>query len=457
MRAILIIGRIEKGAVLGLSFLGLRRQALRALFLAALLLPPLARAAESDQREIARDDEIIELKRKLDVVVTELETLRTQVAAPEVPTALESQYGLGPAASKIYSVARGVSIGGYAEGFYRRSNAGSDDIWDMTRVVAYLGYKFNDWIVFNTELEFEHGSTENEGSVSVEFATLDFLLMPELNVRMGEVLIPMGIVNEFHEPPFYYSTFRPTPERVIIPSTWRENGLGLFGTLGERLSYRVYVVNGFLASDYSSAGLRGGRQNGSEAIANDLAVVGRVDFDVIEGMRLGGSYYVGNAGQDQSIDVGGTDFGVPDARTTVWEVHGEYRWQGLTTRALWTQAHVADAGSLSGLLSLSGADDPVVSRRMIGGYGELAYDVIPLFFPGSEMSLEPFFRFEYVDTQNDVPSGFVADRAFKQRLYVPGIQWKPIPNVVLKLDYRKIDDFANTNEDEVSLGFGLIF
>ncbi len=433
------------------------RGAVLVLALTALLLPHLAAAAESDE-QIARDDEITELKRKLDVVVSELETLRTQVAAPEVPSELESQYGLGPAASKIYGVARGISIGGYAEGFYRRSNAGDDDEWDMTRVVAYLGYKFNDWIVFNTEIEFEHGSTANEGSVSVEFATLDFLLMPELNLRIGEVLLPMGFVNEFHEPPFYYSTFRPTPERVIIPSTWRENGLGVFGNLGERLSYRVYVVNGMLADGYSSAGLRGGRQNGSEAIANDLAVVGRMDLDVFEGMRVGGSYYVGNAGQDQDIDVAGTPFAVPDSRTSVWEVHGEYRWQGLTTRALWTQARVADAGTLSNLLALSGADDPVVARRMIGGYGEIAYDVIPLFFPGSEMSLEPFFRFEYVDTQNDVPSGLVADRSFKQRLYIPGLQFRPIPNVVLKLDYRQIDDFSSSeDEDEVSLGFGVIF
>lgn len=429
----------------------------RVLLFVTLLLSVVAGSAAGDDRDIARDDEITELKRKLDVVVTELETLRTQVVAPEAPSQLVSQYGLGPAASKIYGVARGVSIGGYAEGAYVRGNSGADDSWDMTRVVAYLGYKFNDWIVFNTELEFEHASTSREGSVSVEFATLDFLLRPEINVRAGLVLIPMGIVNEFHEPPFYFSNFRPTPERVIIPSTWRENGMGIFGNLGERLSYRVYVVNGMLASDFSSAGLRGGRQNGSESIANDLAVVGRLDLDLFEGMRVGGSYYAGNSGQDQDIDVGGTDFDVPDARTTVWEVHGEYRWQGLTTRALWTQAHVADAGSLSSLLSASGADDPVVARRMIGGYGELAYDVIPLFFPGSEMSLEPFFRFEYVDTQNDVPSGFTSDRSFKQRLYIPGIQFKPIPNVVLKLDYRKIDDFEDGDEDEVSVGFGLIF
>jgi hypothetical protein len=327
----------------------------------------------------------------------------------------------------------------------------------MTRVVAYLGYKFNDWIVFNTEIEFEHGSTENEGSVSVEFATLDFLFRPEINARVGELLIPMGFVNELHEPPFYYSTFRPTPERVIIPSTWRENGAGIFGNLGERLAYRVYVVNGFDGLDFSSAGLRGGRQNGSEALANDLAVVGRFDLDVVEGLRFGGSYYVGDSGQNQDIEIGGVDYDVPDARTSVWEVHGEYRWQGLTTRALWTQARVADAGTLSSLLSLAGEDDPVVSRRMIGGYGEIAYDVIPLFFPGSEMSLEPFFRFEYLDTQNDVPSGFLADRSFKQRIYIPGLQFKPIPNVVLKLDYRNVDDFADRDSDEVSVGFGLIF
>ena len=414
-------------------------------------------AQESSDREIARDDEIAELKRQLGVVVTELETLRTQVAAPEPTGSLESQHGLGPAASKVYGIARGLSIGGYAEAYYRRSDSGVDDEADMTRVVAYLGYKFNDWIVFNTEIEFEHGTTAEDGSVSVEFATLDFLLMPELNIRAGEVLIPMGFVNEFHEPPFYYSTFRPTPERVIIPSTWRENGLGIFGNLGERLSYRVYAVNGMVASDFRSSGLRGGRQSGSEAIANDLALVGRLDLDVFEGMRIGSSFYSGNSGQDQDIEIAGSDVSLPDARTTIWEVHGEYRWQALTARALWTPARVADAGTLSNLLTASGASNAVVARRMIGGYGEIAYDIVPLFFPGSEMSLEPFFRFEYVDTQNDVPSGFSANRAYKQRMYIPGLQFKPIPNVVVKLDYRKVDDFAQSSRDEVSLGFGLIF
>ena len=433
----------------------------RMLLLAVLLLPPLAGAAEPDEREIARDDEISELKRKLDVVVTELETLRTQVAAPELPRELESRNGLGPAASKIYGIARGVSLGGYAEGVYRQSDfdvpGGNQDTVDLTRATLYVGYKFNDWIVWNSEIEFEHATTEKNGSVNVEFATLDFLFAPEFNLRMGEVLLPMGITNEVHEPPFYYGTRRPVAETQIIPTTWSEYGLGFFGGLGERARYAFYVVDGLDALGYQSSGIREGRQGSSEALANDLAVVGALEFDVLEGWVVGGSYYVGGAGQDQSVELSSGEAGVPSTRTTIWELHTEYGWRGLSARALWTQSHVSDAGRLSNLLLLSGAELPVISRRMIGGYGEIAYDVIPILFPGSEMSLEPFFRFEYVDTQNDVPRGLLADRAFKQRIWVPGIQYKPISNVVLKLDYRKVDNFAHTDGDEVSLGFGLVF
>jgi hypothetical protein len=422
-----------------------------------------ARAAEPSDSEVARDDEIADLRRKLDTVVGELETLRAQIGAPATAEEreLESVYGLGPGASKIYSLSRGLSVGGYAEAAFRQCcsdvDGGGESVWDMTRVVAYLGYKFTDRIVFNTEIEFEHGSTSNDGSVSVEFATLDFLLADEINARMGLLLLPMGFVNEVHEPPFYFGTNRPQVERVIIPSTWRENGAGIFGRFGERLSYRLYVVNGFDATGFSSAGLRGGRQNGSEALAEDLAVVGRVDLDVLDGLRFGGSYYLGGAGQNQSVDVGGTDVELPNTQASIWELHAEYRWRALTARALFARAHLSDTGQLSELFTAADQSNPVISSVQYGGYGEIAYDLMPLFFPGSEMSLEPFFRFEYVDTQANVPSGFSANRAFIQRIYTPGLQFKPIPNVVLKLDYRNVNAFSGTVGDEVSFGFGLVF
>jgi hypothetical protein len=428
------------------------------LFLTA--LAPLAPADPPADRELARDDEIADLKRQLSTVVEEVEKLRAQVAAPEETPELKSQNGFGPAASKIYSIARGVSIGGYVEGHYAYRDLGdaaTDNQADLDREVLYVGYKFNDWLAWNSEIEFEHATTEKNGSVTVEFSSLDFLFDPAFNARVGVLLLPMGITNEVHEPPFYYGTFRPLVDTVIIPATWSDYGAGFFGRIGETLSYRMYLVTGLDAQGFESSGLREGRQGASEALAADLAFVGRLEWEPLEGLSLGGSYYTGGAGQNQAIDIGGTNFDLPRAQTTIWELHSSYRWQGLTARAEWAQAHVGNSGELSALFSNAGKEQPVIARRMIGGYAEVAYDVVPLFSAGSEMSLEPFFRFEYVDTQNDVASGFVADRMFQQRVYVPGIQFKPIPNVVLKLDYRNVDDFAGQAGDQIDFGFGLVF
>ena len=94
---------------------------------------------------------------------------------------------------------------------------------------------------------------------------------------------------------------------------------------------------------------------------------------------------------------------------------------------------------------------------MIGGYAEVAYDIMQLLSPGTEKSLTPFFRFEYLDTQNKVPSGFTRDRTEPRRLFIPGVQFKPNPNVVLKLDYRNISVFSGNAADTLNLGMGLVF
>jgi len=169
-------------------------------------------AYAGNDASLAQEDRILQLERTVETLADELQRTRADMAVPEDGT-LESAWGLGPGASKIYSLSRGVSLGGYAEAAFRNCctdvAGGGESEWDMTRVVAYLGYKFNDRIVFNTELEFEHGSTEEEeGSVSVEFATLDFMFSDELNARMGLLLLPMGLVNEIHEPPFYFGRMK---------------------------------------------------------------------------------------------------------------------------------------------------------------------------------------------------------------------------------------------------------
>jgi len=429
------------------------------LTLALLLATPVpAQQAGPDERELARDDEVRELKRQLGVVLSELDRLRTQLALPEEPE-LKSAYGLGPAASKVYGTHRGLSIGGYAEAVYRNEigDAGGDgvDEADFVRLVLYTGYKFSDRLLFNAEIEFEHASTSKEGEVSVELASLEYLYRPGLNLRGGLLLVPMGLLNEMHEPPFYYGTQRPEPERAIIPSTWRENGVGIFGSFGESLSYRAYVLNGLDASGFSSSGLRGGRQKGSEAKATDLAVVGRLDFQASPSLLVGGSYYVGDSGQDQTLSV--TGLNLPSARTQIWELHADYQRGPLQLRGLYTEAHVSDAGTLSAALTAEAMKATVVAERMIGGYAEAAYDIMQLLSPGTEKSLTPFFRFEYLDTQNKIPSGFSRDRTQPRRLFIPGIQYKPNPNVVLKLDYRNISPFSGNAADQLNLGMGLVF
>ena len=124
-------------------------------------------------------------------------------------------------------------------------------------------------------------------------------------------------------------------------------------------------------------------------------------------------------------------------------------------RGLYTRAHVGDARKLNTVLGLAANEG--VAEEMEGAYIEAGYDLWQVFFPGSEKSLIPFFRLEYLNTQKDLPSGFVTDRRRPRRLFIPGIQFKPHPNVVLKLDYRNIDDWAGNQADELSVGMGLVF
>jgi len=435
----------------------------------------LAVADDADEAT-AQEDRIAELERMVAVLADELERTRRELAVPE-DEPLSSKFGLGPAASKIYDLGRGLSIGGYGEGYY--SNLVSDkgdgkNRADLLRTVLYAGYKFTDSILFNSEIEFEHATTSSTessggGSVSVEFAYLDFLLRDWANIRAGLVLVPMGFINEIHEPVSYFGVNRPEIERQIIPSTWRENGVGIHGTLYEQVDYQAFVINGFNAEGFDSGGLRDGRQQGNRALAEHLAFVGRLDWTPINQLLVGGSVYHGNSGQNQDVRVSGA-FGsytveIPDTSTTVWEVHAQYEDYGLHLRSLFTMAEIGDSGDLTAALApvgVSGGTGELAAGEAIGGemlgvYGEIAYDLMPLFFPGSEKTLEPFFRYSYYDTQRDMPSGFSADKSNEIEIYTLGFSFQPIPQVVIKADYRNRVAKSGGLPDEVNLGVGFVF
>jgi hypothetical protein len=441
-------------------------------------LMPLLAAATTDA-ELADADRIGALERKVEMLTSELERTRADMAVPE-DDELVSVYGLGPAASKVYGLTRGLSLGGYAEGLYTgivddKRESGATNRTDFLRAVLYAGYKFTDRILYNMEIEFEHASTSatdssGGGSVSVEFAALDFLIEPWLNARAGMMLVPMGFLNEIHEPPFFYGNFRPDAETRILPTTWRENGAGIFGQIAEGIDYKLYVMNGFNAEGFGPEGLRDGRQKGNRALAEHMAVIGRLDWSPLPELLVGGSVYLGNSGQDQDIAVStGDEIAIPDALTTIWEVHGQVQTHGIFARALFTMAHIDDAGDLSTALGpepaapgLPGGIDALsageaVADTMLGMYAEIGYEILQWIVPETDMTLEPFIRYEYVDTQYDVPSGFVRDRAETVSTYTTGLHFKPIPNVVIKLDYRNRDSREGALGDEVNAGVGVVF
>lgn len=418
-----------------------------------------------DQLSASADEsirsEVEELRRQIDVLTREIENLKS--AAPEkAPEAKGNRgsFGLGPAASKIYGVTRGVSIGGYGEAIYQNFDRERDDgerseqtdTIDLTRAVFYFGYKFDEHFLFNSEIEYEHATTgegdEEKGEVSVEFAYLDYLVRPEFNLRAGLVLLPMGFINELHEPPVFLGARRPDVEDRILPSTWRELGLGVFGDAGP-FAYRGYLVNGLDAAGFEGEEpLHEARQGGSNASAEDFAVTGRLDFVGVPGLLVGASGYTGNSAQGREVD--GDSF---DGRVTLWDAHAEWRWRGIQARALTSRGTIGDAAEINAFNGFSGTES--VPRKFTGSYVEAGYDV--LFPRGGRASLVPFARWERYNTQDEVPAGFAANPENDVRLWTLGLQFRPIPQVVVKLDYQDYRNEASTGVDRWNLALGWLF
>ena len=390
--------------------------------------------------------DVAELRREIDVLSREIEALKSAQHAPETTAPASSQtFGLGIAASKVYRAEPGVSFGGYGEFGYQKEHAALARA-DVLRAVLYTGYKFSNRALFNSELEVEDASTEVGGHVNVEFAYLDYLSHPTASVRAGLLLMPVGLINEQHEPTAYLASRRPLTETVIIPATWSEIGVGIFGDSG-RWSYRGYLTTGLRGSQFTGQdGIRAGRQGGGNVVAEDFAAVGRADFHPFEGTMLGASLYSGNTGQGQRT---GSDRRIR-GHVSLAELHAESHSRGTTLRALWARGTAKDAELLAS------ATDPV-GRSFGGWYVEGGYDLGSLFVTRGDVSVTPYLRYERVDTQRHAAAGFTRNPENDRRIFTAGVAWKPIPQTVFKVDFENVNNAANTGHDRVNVSLGYIF
>jgi len=413
-----------------------------------------AESVEAPATASSSEERIQALEAKVQVLAEELSAERIAVAVP-VDSEFDPVWGVGPSASKVYGVDSGLSIGGYGEVRFRHDST-DDDVFDALRAVLYFGYKFSDSWVLNSEIEFEHGGGSD---VFLEFLNVDYLHSDALNFRVGLILIPMGFVNQLHEPTFYYGASRPEVEKTIIPTTWRENGSGFFGRLGDRVTYQVYGVSSFEGSQFNASGFRPGRQKGIKALTNDWSFVARADAAVMSGLNLGASVYYGNQGQDQSV--GGV--GVGSLSTAIYELHAEYKRYGITARGLFSQAFVDNPDALNAGIERVPElmDGGFLAESLIGGYVEVAYDILPRLLPETKQSLEPFFRYERLNTQSRMQDAarYAPTPEYNRHLYTVGLQYKPISQIVFKLDYRWITQQSNGQslDKQVEFGAGYVF
>lgn len=408
-----------------------------------------------------------ELERKVDVLTQEIEKLKLGESTESPIEKIQS--GFSASSSKIYSAKPSkIAIGGYGElnltAPSKRGQTGAPSNQtkqlDLRRAVLYFGYKYNDWILFNSELEFEHASSgsggEKRGEVEMEQAYLDFRLRDEIGIRAGHIIVPLGIVNEVHEPTAFHGVNRPSVETNIIPSTWHENGAGVFGEFGP-VSYRSYLLAGLTAVNNadpktdgftSASGIREGRTEGANTPIEDIAWAGRVDVTPVPGVKAGVGAYVGEADQGKTVQ------SIP---VTMWETHATAEYRGASVKALYVEGRIGNVDTLNVAQGNTSAAKNSVGSRLFGGYIETSFDVLSVVKNNKGQSLSPFFRYERYDTQLKTPSAYAKDPANSRVEYTLGATYKPIPQVAVKLDQQWKRNQARTGVNQWNLGLAYIF
>ena len=405
--------------------------------------PAEGEAAEQDTGE--QEVDVEELERRIELLAEELERLRSGETAAEVTVDEARALGLAPSAAATYGIDSGVSIAGYGEMLYENYASDRTSQFDFLRAILYAGYRFNERFLFNSEIEVEHAR-----EIFVEFAYVDYLATESVGLRAGMLLIPMGLVNEFHEPTVFIGAERPVTEKSIIPSTWRENGGGVYGAFGN-VAFRAYVVNGLNGSAFSAGGVRGGRQKGGKAKANDMAFTGRLDIAPTPGVFFGASFYTGGSGQGDIV-VDDRNYGV---RTSIFDLHAQAQVRGFDLRGLFAQASLDDTAMLNRVLGLEGKDG--VAEKMRGGYVQFGYDLLSQAPGAGGVGLTPYLRYEKVDTHTALAAGFTRDPGRNNTYTTFGIELKPIPNIVLKVDHMWVNNAVDSGVNQYNFHVGYAF
>lgn len=404
--------------------------------LLVLSLPAIAQDAPATVEELW---EIVQRQQaEIDALKQQLGATREEVArASEKVTATEAQLEATGDYLESFEggsgALAGTSLGGYGELHYNNLDA-DDPAEDLERIdfhrfVLFLGHEFSERIHFFSELEIEHSLAGDgaPGEVELEQAYVNFALDGTTSAQAGLFLLPLGILNETHEPTTFYGVERNDVESIIIPSTWWEAGAALKGQFGNGLSWDVAMHSGLAmpTTGGSAFAVRSGRQKVAEALASDPAYTARLKYTGWPGLELAASYQY----QSDPSQAGGDGLDNGHLFTT----HAAYQAGDFGLRALY------GAWRFNGpAVEAAGADE------QDGWYIEPSWRL--------DEQFGVYARYE------DLDGARAADR-FTQ--YEAGLNYWPVPGVVLKMDVRSREyseaALAGSDFDGFDLGFGYAF
>lgn len=387
-----------------------------------------------------------------------------------------------------------LTIGGYGEAVYTR-NFYSDNMFryshadrykdspghgrlDLPHVVINIGYDFGKGWSMGSEIEFEHGGNEvaveieaeetgefeheieRGGEVALEQFWLQKSFGKGFNIRMGHIIVPVGQTNNAHLPTQFFTCYRPEGEFTILPCTWHETGISLWGRLGD-WRYEAAVVPSLNSNMFNNANwVKNGSASGYEfRVANRLAAALRIDNYSIPHFHWGVSGYIGNTFNNDIVTNESERYRNVKGTVIIGTAEFDYNAHGLVVRGNFDYGHLGEAATISAYnknqnhQSFSPYPRSLVGEAAIAYGGEIAYDIMRPMRRNDGQQLYLFGRYDYYDSYIPYHNAISLYEWTERHVMTLGLNYYPIKQVVIKAEYAKrfLKEQYN-NEPSFSLG-----
>ena len=335
----------------------------------------------------------------------------------------------------LTSVPNATVISGYGEAKLVYNPDSKTAKANLTRNVLFVGHRFSNKISMFSEWEMEDAKVaggEVGGEIALEQMFLKFNLNNDIYLAAGLFTPRFGIINENHLPTTYNGNDRPYVETMIIPATWRELGVGIYGQTPKisGFNWSFAVVNGLNAEEFGGGmGIREGRFEGRNATAGNIALTGSLLYYAGPFRLQCAGYYGGSFGVEKSIadsmHLKSGPFGTP---VMMGEVDAQFNRKGFKFRGLATIGKIPDADSINAAFRNS------TPEMMWGAYAEIGYNFLASSTSPSK-NLTLFTRYEMLDVNGTMPSNASYDPTLRQNFIVAGITYQPLMGIAIKADY----------------------